>query len=709
MAVEVNLSPKVVETNVSNNNNNNNNNACDSDDDEKPLSSRLLRPNRVSKASSGERLGDVLDSDDDEKPLSLRVRTPLNSTLYSSKSETNSSDDEAPLSLRVGQKSVDAPRIMPLDEGKKTKKRAAPEGCSRQSRAKKLKITKDSSKKTKNSQYAVSMKTPPDKWKGKEWSSLEHNGVLFPPPYVPHGVKMLYDGQPVDLTPEQEEVASMYASKLETDHARNPVFNRNFFNDWRKILGEKHVIKEFERCDFKPIHEWLTQVAINAKEERKNMSKEEKAALDKQKSANIEKYKWAVVDGVREQVGNFRVEQPDLFKGRGDCPKTGKLKKRILPSDITINIGKDAPIPECPIPGERWKEVIHDDTVTWLARWDDPVKPNQCKYVFLAASSRLKGKNDMEKYQKARELKNHINKIRKSYTKDFKSKDVTIKQTAVATYFIDKLALRAGNEKDDDEADTLGCCTLKVENVKQIPPNILEFDFLGKDSIRFYQKFETEPLVFKAIEQLRKGKQPQDQLFDKLDTHKLNTHLKTFMPDLTAKVFRTYHASMTLNNLLWEEVDSDDVKQKLEIYKNANKQVAILCNHQRSIPKSHNTSMEKTTEKIRQLKTALRELQKDLDQANIGKQSIKKRKFSTEALENKIVKQKEKIRRMEMEMESKEDLKTIALNTSKTNYLDPRITVSWCKRNEVPIEKIFSKTYMAKFIWAMDVEPTFRF
>lgn len=31
----------------------------------------------------------------------------------------------------------------------------------------------------------------------------------------------------------------------------------------------------------------------------------------------------------------------------------GKLKKRIHPSDITINIGKDAPIPECPIPGER--------------------------------------------------------------------------------------------------------------------------------------------------------------------------------------------------------------------------------------------------------------------------------------------------------------------------------------------------------------------
>ena len=39
----------------------------------------------------------------------------------------------------------------------------------------------------------------------------------------------------------------------------------------------------------------------------------------------------------------------------------GKLKRRIRPNDITINIGKDAPIPECPIPGERLRdrENIH--------------------------------------------------------------------------------------------------------------------------------------------------------------------------------------------------------------------------------------------------------------------------------------------------------------------------------------------------------------
>lgn len=42
--------------------------------------------------------------------------------------------------------------------------------------------------------------------KSVKWKSLKHNGVLFPPDYEPHGVRMLYDGQPVDLSPEQEEV-----------------------------------------------------------------------------------------------------------------------------------------------------------------------------------------------------------------------------------------------------------------------------------------------------------------------------------------------------------------------------------------------------------------------------------------------------------------------------------------------------------------------
>lgn len=62
----------------------------------------------------------------------------------------------------------------------------------------------------------------------------------------------------------------------------------------------------------------------------------------------------------------------------------------------------------------------------------------------------------------ARKLKLYIGDIRKNYQRDWDSSDVRRRQMGVALYFIDKLALRAGHEKDEDEADTVGCCTLKV-------------------------------------------------------------------------------------------------------------------------------------------------------------------------------------------------------------------------------------------------------
>lgn len=50
---------------------------------------------------------------------------------------------------------------------------------------------------------------------------------------------------------------------------------------------------------------------------------------------------------------------------------------------------------------------------------------------------------------------------------------------------IDKLALRVGNEKDEDEADTVGCCSLRVEHIELKDDDVVMFDFLGKDSMRY--------------------------------------------------------------------------------------------------------------------------------------------------------------------------------------------------------------------------------
>ena len=79
------------------------------------------------------------------------------------------------------------------------------------------------------------------------------------------------------------------------------------------------------------------------------------------------------------------------------------------------------------------------------------------------------------------------------------------------------------------------------------------------------------------------------------------------------------------------------------------------------------------------------------------------------SLQKKIDRLKARISKIELDKQGRENLKTVALGTSKINYMDPRITVAYCKRVDLPIEKIFNKSLLAKFAWAMEVEPEFRF
>ena len=61
------------------------------------------------------------------------------------------------------------------------------------------------------------------------------------------------------------------------------------------------------------------------------------------------------------------------------------------------------------------------------------------------------------------------------------------------------------------------------------------------------------------------------------------------MPGLTAKVFRTYNASTTLQNELKKaQLKGLTMEQKIEAYEYANRQVAILCNHQKTVSKKQN-------------------------------------------------------------------------------------------------------------------------
>lgn len=486
----------------------------------------------------------------------------------------------------------------------------------------------------------------------------------------------------------------MYATMLETEYIKKPVFRANFWAGFKEVLGPRHTIKSLEGCDFRPIWEHMQA----EKDRKKAMTKEEKAAIKEAKDASEAKYKVALVDGREEAVGNFRVEPPGLFRGRGDHPKMGMIKRRVYPSDITINIGKGEPIPKHPYKGMKWKEVIHDPTVTWLARWNDTITPRDIKYVWLAATSTVKADSDQAKYEKARELKRLIKRVRANYEADYESDDATKRQMATALYLIDRLALRAGHEKGEDEADTVGACTLKVQNVELVSPSTIRLDFLGKDSIRYENTVKVDKRVYKNIKAFKaktaggKKKRPDDLLFDTFDANDLNKELKRIMPGLSAKVFRTYNASSTLDRLLHEagDVSSQTIIKKKALYDTSNKEVAVLCNHQRAVPKGHADQVKKIEAKIKEIRAKMKELKAE------GKEAAAEKK-------------NEQIKKLKLQLQVKEDLKQVALGTSKINYLDPRITVAWCKRSEMPIEKVFTKTLLNKFGWSMETTSDYKF
>ncbi|KAK3570375.1 hypothetical protein QTP86_019249 [Hemibagrus guttatus] len=424
----------------------------------------------------------------------------------------------------------------------------------------------------------------------------------------------------------------------------------------------------------------------------------------------LEEYGYCMLDHHRERIGNFKIEPPGLFRGRGEHPKQGMLKKRLQPEDVIINCSRDSRIPVPPA-GHSWKEVRHDNTVTWLASWTENVQ-GSCKYIMLNANSKLKGEKDWEKYEVARKLKTCVDAIRAQYHQDLKSKQMGIRQRAVALYFIDKLALRAGNEKEEGEtADTVGCCSLRVEHITlhdtlDGDSCVVEFDFLGKDCIRYYNKVPVSKRVFKNLKLFMQNKQEGDELFDRLSTALLNKHLTSLMPGLTAKVFRTYNASMTLQQQLKELSNpSDNQAEKLLSYNRANRAVAVLCNHQRAPPKTFEQSMANLQAKIESRKEQLALAKKELKQAKKQAKASSDNKLLAVVEKKKKAVQRceEQLLRMEVQATDREENKQIALSTSKLNYLDPRISVAWCKNMEVPLDKIYNKTQRDKFAWAIDM------
>lgn len=163
---------------------------------------------------------------------------------------------------------------------------------------------------------------------------------------------------------------------------------------------------------------------------------------------------------------------------------------------------------------------------------------------------------------------------------------------------------------------------------------------------------------------------------------------------LTAKVFRTYNASSTLQNQLDELTEEDTtIPEKMLAYNRANRAVAILCNHQRAVPKTHGKSMENIREKIRLKREQIDDCQRDLKVSRLRwwqisfanvkfcfqdiKRGSAKGAIDKEKKKKQLERLREQLSKLEIQETDKDENKTISLGTSKLNYLDPRISVAW--------------------------------
>jgi len=541
-----------------------------------------------------------------------------------------------------------------------------------------------------------------------KWKTLQHNGILFPPDYEKQGIKIKINGETVDLDINQEEMVYQWAKKKDTPYAQDKVFQKNFTADFAKTLDSKFKKISYEDIDFSSAF----KIVDKEKDIKEMMTKEEKKAIAAKRKELREKlkakYGIAIMDGKEVEVGNYMAEPPGIFIGRGEHPLRGKWKPRVTSKDVTLNMDKEA---KKAMKGE-WGKIIHDKDSMWLASWMDFLTQKR-KYVWLADSSGLKQDRDKAKYEKAVKLANEIDKIQARIVKDLKNKDPKISRIATVCYLIFRTSMRVGDEKDPDEADTVGATTLRKEHIK-ITADTIEFDFLGKDSVRWQETLvvkgedkQFQENLKKLIEKIK----PKDEIFGNITSRHVNVYYSSIVKGLTAKVFRTYLATSVVKKYL---VEHDNMKgktpnEKLYHAKLANLEAAMMCNHKRTIPKTFEQSLQKKRDSLKKrekekawekTKLTLKKVEASTPKTDTQKKSKEKRiKTLNEQVKKQKLKHKERLEKLELQIDLSEKTRDYNIGTSLRNYIDPRIFKAWTDEVGAEWEKLYTSALQKKFLW----------
>lgn len=540
-----------------------------------------------------------------------------------------------------------------------------------------------------------------------KWQTLQHNGIAFPPEYKPRGISISIVGEEYSLNADQEELIYAWAKKKDSHYVRDNVFESNFLIDLRSVLpprfGSVKKISELDLANAYRLVDEENRLKEVEKERTRNLPRDEKRLISQSKKNERERlrsiYGLATVDGVTVEIANWLVEPPGLFMGRGQHPLRGRWKPRVLPQDVILNLGENGEVPE-----GNWKAIVNDHTSTWLATWIENLTGKR-KYMWLHDSSTLRQNSDKEKYDRANILGKHINKVHeKIVNKMINSKDLRQKKISTVCYLINKLAMRVGDEKDPDEADTVGASTLRVEHIRfPVHQGIksIEFNFLGKDSVPWQKSLEVSSRDTEALYinmgLFMKDKKPNEQIFDGITSAKVNSFLRTVdkknVPGLTAKVFRTYIATQIVKEALARPPISVNKRssemEKIYVAKSANLVAAVTCNHKKGIDVNNPASkqaLERFQNSVEKKQEAIRKIEND----------IASHKWKTDLHKKKMMDRLEKI---QITLRLQKETRDYNLGTSLRNYIDPRVLKSWMSHVELDWKRVFTSTLQRKFRW----------
>jgi len=551
-----------------------------------------------------------------------------------------------------------------------------------------------------------------------KWKTLQHNGILFPPDFESKEIKIKINGENVVLNLLQEEMVYQWSKKKDAPkpgvtekYIEDSIFQKNFVTDFSKTFSGKFKNLQYAEIDFSVPY----KIVDKEKEEKELLTKEDKKALAiKRKEIREEmkvKYGKAIIDGKEVEVGNYMAEPPGIFMGRGDHPMRGRYKPRVTNKDVTLNLGKEANVPK-----GNWGKIVHDRDSMWIASWMD-ILTQKRKYVWLADTAGIKQERDQAKYDKAKNLSKEIESVKAQIIKDMQSKEQKNKRIATACYLIYRTAMRVGDEKDPDEADTVGATTLRKEHIK-LTENAIEFDFLGKDSVRWKETIPAEGYDKQFYNNLKEfiiNKKEDDEIFDGITSRHVNAYYSTIVKGLSAKVFRTYLASSVVSKYLRSH---DDIKSKSDMKKIfhgklANLDAAIMCNHKRTIPKNFELSLQKKKDTLKNVGKAKpweksEELLKKVQSKVVKTEKQKKdkderiKKIKTVIRKSKT-KHTERIEKLELQINLTEKTRDYNLGTSLRNYIDPRIFKTWTDEVGAEWEKLYTSALQKKFLWVKNI------